>query len=94
MDIGALKKDLSLCLAALPPGMVNPPAIAVWITKHRPTLELIIPDVIETLKPHVMSGLMESATGILDSEEIEKACIETLLAYGVSIPDANSGQTR
>lgn len=92
MDIGAMKRDLTICLAALPPGMVNPPAIAKWIQQHRPALEKMIPDVIELLKPHVMAGMMEAATGMVDTDEIEQACIETLLAYGVHVE--NTGQTR
>ena len=91
MDIGAMKSDLKVCLDALPQGMVNPPAIAQWIQKHRAKLEKIVPDIIETLKPHVMAGMMEAATGMLDTDEIEQACIETLLAYGVNIE--TPGQT-
>ncbi len=85
MDIGAMKKDLRLCLDALPKGMVNPVAVAEWLTRHRPQLEAIIPDVIEMMKPHVMAGMMEAATGLVDTEEIERACIEVLSSYGVDV---------
>jgi hypothetical protein len=93
MDIGAMKTDLARCLAMLPPGMVNPPAIAEWIGKHREKLQDMIPDVIEILKPHVMAGVMEATCGALDTDEVERACIETLLSFGVSIPNENPGQT-
>ena len=85
MDIGAMKQDLTRCLAALPPGMINPRAVAEWIGKHKPNLEALIPDIIELLKPHVMAGAVESMTGTLDTDEIEHACIEVLLTFGMNI---------
>ena len=88
-----MKHDLAYCLSKLPNGMVNPPAIAEWIGKHRDKLQDMIPDVIEILKPHVMAGMMEAATGMLDTEELERACIEVLLSFGVGVPDETSGQT-
>lgn len=93
MDIGAMKSDLTKCLAALPPGMINPRAVAEWIGKHKPNLEVIIPDVIEILKPHVMAGVMESAMGTLDADEVERACIEVLLTFGMELPanESNGG---
>ena len=93
MDIGAMKQDLSRCLGMLPKGMINPIAIAEWIGKHRDGLQALIPDIIETLKPHVMAGVMEATCGALDTDEIEQACIEVLLSYGVSVPNENPGQT-
>lgn len=85
MDIGAMKKDLRAALDALPKGMVNPTAVAVWLQKNRASLETVIPEILERMKPHVMAGMFESATGALDTEELEAACVETLLSFGVDV---------
>jgi len=88
MDIGAMKQDLRLCLDSLPKGMVNPQAVAVWLNAHRKDLETVIPAILDRMKPHVMAGMMEAATGMADMDEVERACIEVLLSYGVEVAEA------
>jgi hypothetical protein len=87
MDIGALKQDLRRSLDLLPKEMVNPVAVGKWLQQHRAKLELIIPSILEAMKPHVMAGMMEAATGMADMDEIERACIEVLLSYGVEVAE-------
>lgn len=93
MDIGAMKEDLTRCLNLLPKGMINPVAVAEWIGKWRPKLEELIPGIIETLSRHVRVGMFDAAMGQLDTEEVERACIEVLLSFGMNIPNENPGQT-
>lgn len=90
MDIGAMKSDLTKCLNRLPSGMVNPPAIAQWIAKNHAALKALIPDFVEILGKHVAAGMFEASVGAVDTEEIERGCIEALLAYGIQVPEENA----
>ena len=83
MDISAMKHDLNACLQKLPPGMVNARKVGEWLQANRPMLEKLIPAFIEKLKPHIAAAAMEGAMGVLDTEEINRACIECLVTFGM-----------
>lgn len=85
MDISAMKKDLKRCLDSLPPGMIDTQGVVRWVLKNKPNLEVLIPQIIEILKPHFMAGAMESAMGVLPTSEVEEACIEVLMSYGINV---------
>ena len=83
MDISAMKADLSGCLGQIPKGMIDAGKVGEWLKVNRPVLEKLIPVFIERLKPHIAAGAMEGAMGVLDTAEVERACIETLVEFGM-----------
>lgn len=76
MDMQALKTDVKLALHTLPKELVD--VATKVLDEHRATLEKSFPLILEYLKPHAVTAMMETGMGMLDKGELESTLTAAL----------------
>jgi hypothetical protein len=84
MDFAPLETDLTTTLKRLPPDFLS--VVSRLIVTHKDTLAACIPHIIEDLKAHIGTAIMENAMGILDKKALEATVFRALKNHGIDVP--------
>ena len=71
MDIDRAKEDMRAALKLLPPDALA--RIGGVLVDHLDGIAAVLPEIIDHLKPHLLSGMLEAGAGMLDMDALEKA---------------------
>jgi len=84
MDFGALESDLVKALKKLPAEFLA--VVSKLIIHHKDELGKVIPDIFESLQPHIGAAIMENAMTVLDKKQLEATVFHALKTHGVEVP--------
>lgn len=84
MDFQLLEDEAAMSLQRLPKELLT--SIASTVIAHKDALVANFPAIIEDLKPHAMTAIMEGGMGILDKDELERTLMRVLGRFGVQMP--------
>jgi len=84
MDFGALEQDLVKALKKFPAEFLA--VVSKLIIAHKDALGKVVPEIFESLQPHIGAAIMENAMSVLDKKGLEATVFRALKSHGVEVP--------